>query len=321
VDERDVVAATQQFTGVLKDVERQLRRQPLSPPPQKAKELVAQAFWALFAVSEEFASQHQDVDLTALKRNFRGTLMPWLCRSRYFWRSMMKPHGYSGDFRMMEWMYDLEGDDFADLTQPALVNCLDYTFSTIHSVQSVWERRRWLAGHLRREFERAGALAVLDVGCGGARYVRDFLSQTESSGATRIVLVDQDPAAIAYARDQALAPWPWQVAAFPAPVKRLPSFISGEFDVVISSGLFDYLNEAEARSTIACLLAVLKPGGLLAITNFHSEDRSAHCKDWGADWQLVLRDEEAMGALFPAGVEVELGRSANGSLLFASVRC
>ena len=64
----------------------------------------------------------------------------------------------------------------------------------------------------------------------------------------------------------------------------------------------------------------VETGGVLAITNFHPEDASAFCKDWLADWPLILRTEEQVAELFESQPLVSLSRSADRSLVFAKVR-
>ena len=47
-------------------------------------------------------------ELAAVRALVREQLNPWFLRSRYWNRAYVKPHGYAGDFRMLEWIYELE---------------------------------------------------------------------------------------------------------------------------------------------------------------------------------------------------------------------
>ena len=53
----------------------------------------------------------------------------------------------------------------------------------------------WLSGLLEEELNKTGALKVLDIACGGARYIRDFLESAENTCNISVTLLDQDPAA------------------------------------------------------------------------------------------------------------------------------
>ena len=46
-----------------------------------------------------------------------------MLRSRLWARSWLKPHGFPGDYRMLEWMYDLELDACAAPTNPRRSTC------------------------------------------------------------------------------------------------------------------------------------------------------------------------------------------------------
>jgi extracellular factor (EF) 3-hydroxypalmitic acid methyl ester biosynthesis protein len=319
--EQDVLNAAQQFANFLELTDRKLRRTGKTIPSQETKDEVARAYWVMFEVAERYQKAHANEDLGKLKSEFRQIIMPWTCRSRYIWRSLLKPHGYSGDYVMIEWMYDLEHNAGNDPTQPALVNCLDYAFSTNHSVQSLWERRKWFCSLLQREFERNKSLRVFDLGCGGARYIKDFLATKSDLNGMFITLLDQDAAAIEYVKSHALAAWGSYIQAINAPIKHITGVpLRNDYDVIISTGLFDYLSRDYATMLIHYLLSITRPGGILAISNFHPDDKSACAKDWGADWQILFRDETALAELFPKKMEVQVSRSTNKSLAYAWAR-
>jgi hypothetical protein len=136
-----------------------------------------------------------------------------------------------------------------------------------------------------------------------------------------VTLVDQDPAALAYCRTASLRPWHSQLTTICVPIKRLPMALpQGAFDVVISAGLFDYLEANQGQSLLAHLVALTAPGGITAVANFHRKDPSRTVKEWLVDWPLVLRDEEELATLFPDPASVETVRSQNNALVYAMAR-
>lgn len=319
---RAVLEAACEFARLLTGIDRALRRTSTTVPSAATKEEVAAAFWSLLRVVDTYDRLDPPGD-TALRAECRAIIGPWLYRGRFWNRSYQKPHGYAGDFRMMEWMYDLEHDLCEDPTQPGILNCLDYVYRTVHSVQSVWERRRWFAARLQGEHERCGGkLRVLDIACGGARYTRDFLSLQEDPSGVEITLVDQDAAAISFCRLFSLAPWPDQIRTLSVPASQLNEALpDAQFDVVISTGLLDYLDAEASRQLLAQMVRLTAPGGLIAISNFHPDDPSKNAKDWLTDWPLLYKDEATLKALFPSHVSVSTARSSNGSLVLAQARC
>ena len=321
-DGHTVLDDARRFTLFLADLERQLRKSGSTTPPQEAKQKVAEGFWGVFEAARKAEPAISPDILPDIKAQFRTILMPWLCKSRNHGRAIIKPQGYSGDFMVIEYMYEMENDPCENPHQAAIVNCLDYAFTTIDSVRSVSERRRWLAGLASAELARRPGLRILDIACGGARYLRDALSTASKPEQALITLIDQDPAALHYARNTNLLPYASQIETVCVPVKSLAPVLSGrKFDLVICSGLFDYLADLEATFLLHTLASVVDGGGLLAITNFHPQDRSAAIKDWGADWQIVFRDEQQVKQLFtPAQLEPALHLSENGSLVMAAAR-
>ena len=318
-----VLEAARDFVKQLQQTDRDLRRVGLTVPPAEVKDRVADRFWSLVGAIDRYtAARRGSPEEATVRAGCREIVGGWLARSRYFNRSLHKPHGYAGDFRMVEWMYDLEGDPCADPTQPGIVNCMDHVFATVHSVRGVWERRRRFAGLLRQEYERnGGQLRVLDVACGGSRYLADFLGGAGDLGRVELTLIDQDAAALAYCRESSLRRWAHRLRTLCLPIRRLGEALpSGEFDLVLSAGLFDYLDDASGRALLAHLVRLTAPGGLTAVANFHPEDLSRNVKDWLVDWVLVFRREQELAALFPDPSAVRTALSEDGSLAYATAR-
>lgn len=71
----------------------------------------------------------------------------------------------------------------------------------------------------------------------------------------------------------------------------------GEFDLIYSAGLYDYLSDILARRLTKQLYRMLKPGGRLLIANFVPETKSRAYMEIFMDWHLIYRTEEEMLAL------------------------
>jgi SAM-dependent methyltransferase len=324
--DRAHVSATR-FIDVLVGLDRLARRQHRTVPTHQERQAVNDAFWTgLIPALADVEATAGESELARTRVDLQSILNPWLLRSRFWARSWLKPHGYPGDYRMMEWMYDLELDGCADPCQPAVVNLLDGLYKSVHSVQAVWHRRAWFASVIARNARVAGRpVRVLDVACGGSRYVHDVVDRY-GADAVAATLFDQDPAALAYA--QARLPQATRTAStlICAPVKRLHELLpvptngsETRFDVVISTGLFDYLEREPARHLLAHVISLTCPGGTIAICNFSPDDPSRLVKDWIADWQLIYRTSSELAALFPTSCTPALTRSPDSGLLYAQV--
>jgi 2-polyprenyl-3-methyl-5-hydroxy-6-metoxy-1,4-benzoquinol methylase len=104
-------------------------------------------------------------------------------------------------------------------------------------------------------------------------------------------------------------------------IVKLANHLGGrEFDVIISAGLFDYLNEPVAAHVLRHMSSLLAPGGVVAFSNFHSSNPSRVVTDWLVDWVLIHRDENECAALLPSTLAVATERSENRALCYATGR-
>jgi hypothetical protein len=72
---------------------------------------------------------------------------------------------------------------------------------------------------------------------------------------------------------------------------------AGEFDLVFSTGLFDYLQQALARRLTARLFGMLRPGGQLLIANFPEELAGLGYVECFMNLHLVCRNRREMESL------------------------
>lgn len=160
---------------------------------------------------------------------------------------------------------------------------------------------------------------ILDVACGGSRYLRDGID-AQPLRRIRATLSDQDPAALAFVQSLLPADQRRDCVIVCAPVRKLAGILRPDrddrFDVVISTGLFDYLDDASASGLLARMTALTRAGGTVAISNFSPLDRSRTVKDWVSDWPLIYRTDREVAALFPAELTPHTSRSPDGGLVY-----
>ena len=310
----DPVAAARGLAALLGSIHRDARREARSLPRPEEHAAAARGFWDAMQACSDAEAGLEHHDLEALRAAVREQLNPWFLRSRYWNRAYVKPHGYAGDFRMLELLYDLEQSACADPTQPAVVNVLDRLFAGLHSAQSVWRRRAWFARLVSERVERsARPVRVLDIACGGSRYLRDVID-----GRLEVTFVDQDPGALAFVEQW--LPTGATARLLCAPVRTLPDVLVPDerFDLVISTGLFDYLPDQDATALVAQMCDLRAPDGTVVICNFAPCDPSRMVTDWLCDWPLIYRDATQLQDLFAPGTRVALDHSPG--LVYATAR-
>jgi SAM-dependent methyltransferase len=308
----------------LQTIDRRARREARTLPTQQEAATVRTIFWGglIPAIADAESALAADArDQLAVEA--RSMLAPWLLRSTYWSRSLIKPHGYAGDYRMVELMYDLEIAPEADPCAPAVVNVLDSLFRSVHSVQAVWHRRAWFAGLIEAALTDVDRpVRVLDVACGGSRYVRDVIDRRGPT-AVHATFLDQDPAAVAHVASWLPAPAHPHARLVCAPIRDLPASIpvaadpADGFDVVIATGVFDYLPDDAAHGLLDHMYAVTRPGGTVAICNFAPADRSRLVKSWLVDWPLIYRTDVELAGLFGIRPDPRVTASPDGGLLYA----
>jgi hypothetical protein len=238
--------------------------------------------------------------------------------------SFDKPRGYSGDARLLDFIYRHRSvaDDIAAATPTgrALYAYTGYYPSCV----AVRERRDLLTRHVDAiAAERGGEAEILTIAAGHLREA-DRSVALDKGRIGRWVALDQDPLSVgSIARDFSGTP----VEAIDGSLRGLlaGSYALGRFDFIYAAGLYDYLAPRVAVRLTRCCLEMLKPDGLLLFANFSPEMTDDGYMESFMDWALLLRSEADMWGIVNASVDrnlveakVEFG--ANRNMLYATVR-
>jgi hypothetical protein len=68
----------------------------------------------------------------------------------------------------------------------------------------------------------------------------------------------------------------------------------GQFDLVYTTGLFDYLNQSTGQHLVTTLFRMLRPGGKLVVANFLPGIRDVGFMETYMDWNLIYRNRQSM---------------------------
>ncbi len=211
-------------------------------------------------------------------------------------RAASKPRGYAGDAVMMDYIYTAtppEGtsavgrDVFAATTRAGMGLSVVY-------------RRHLLRSLIDDTVVLHEKPRMLSVASGHCRELQGSLA-THPAFAGEFVALDQDP--LSCAEVQACHAG-GRVTVVNQGVRELASGPLGEqlgqFDLIYSAGLYDYLPDGLARRLTRRLLQMLRPGGRLLIANFVPGGSGRGYMELFMDWTLILRNEAAMQALAQA---------------------
>jgi hypothetical protein len=304
----------------LQDAERELTRLESSLPwhvvhgeqPSPAREALLRRIDEEFVV--EFVRYAEAIDLASraasatdleqLKDFSRRHLQADFLQSPCLHRAYHKPLGYPGDYEVMRYMYQ---SLFAGPT--LFAKSLNFAVMSTRAVAAVRARKDLIKQRLSSLLDRNPAdepVRILAIASGPAEEIYELLQERETIDAqVEIVLFDQDTRALsfAYARLERIvdARWPGRVRVvyLHDSIKRLlrdPQIFGelGQFSLVFSCGLFDYLQLRTAVALCRNLFANLKTGAELYIGNMVPNSPNRWIMEMHLDWPLVYRTRSEM---------------------------
>jgi 2-polyprenyl-3-methyl-5-hydroxy-6-metoxy-1,4-benzoquinol methylase len=149
---------------------------------------------------------------------------------------------------------------------------------------------------------------IMDLASGPCRDIRELLSEPDALFSNlSIDCIDHDPHAIDYGKKM-VEPFITtsninflqKNAARLALTKNIEGMIPWKYDLIFSTGLFDYVDERVAAPLVSNLRKLLKKSGLMIISNYRDKwsNPSRHYMEWGGDWELLYRTEEEFLEIF-----------------------
>ncbi|MDP9002006.1 MAG: class I SAM-dependent methyltransferase family protein [Myxococcota bacterium] len=221
-------------------------------------------------------------------------MCPWMHRALH------KPLGYPGDYEVMKYVYEanFEGSTL-------FAKSLSMAFLETQAARAVRARKdllkKQLSARIDAHASTAEPLRILSVASGPAQEFYELLNErTTISRPIEIVLFDQDQGALSYAfsRLKRLVDSKWagtvNIVYRYDSIKRLLRdqniFASlNRSDVIICSGLFDYLQLPTAVSLCRKFYGCLAEGGTAYIGNMTPANPSRWFMELHLDWFLIYR--------------------------------
>lgn len=232
-------------------------------------------------------------------------------------KALERKYGYSGDFEMINDIYQMH-------TSPAQhLRRWDLYFHAQAAPNAVRNRKSYFHQLLGSHAAESGhaAFHVLNVASGSARDMREWMLDNPEQEVF-FDCVDAEIHAIECAR-KACAPFMHRVKFYHRNVLRfLPT---NGYNLVWSSGLFDYLSNRSFAHLLKALIAVTRPGGEVVVGNFSDFNPSRDYMELFGDWVLKHRTREHLWELaLRAGAHadaIEVNWEPEGVNLFLHIRC
>ncbi len=245
-----------------------------------------------------------------LKEYFREALLPLAQKSVIVKRGYEKPRGYPGDYATLEMIYDNK-----DVSTCILGRLFDRYLLRDSYVTAVRNRKEKMKELLRDALimhPKAQGCRILNIASGGARDIREFLIENETivkNKKVEFVFVDQDDDALTFSKKQIdsirsdvhIQYVNENISGFFSDPKKFKNIL-GEFDVIYSIGLIDYIPDALLEKLIVFCFEMLVPGGKLFLAVKNTAIFKSLASDWFCDWDFYLRDQKKLISLFNQGL-------------------
>lgn len=236
-----------------------------------------------------------------LKKIFIKRIREIFLMGAYNQWSLRKPFGYAGDFKIIDDIYqnNPSSSGFARLFD-------NYFMMSAISV-AVRNRKedfkKLIADFLDENQDRA--LRIMNLGSGCCREIGELFSSGKIANKNIIFdCYDNESEAIDYAK-RLLSGIPninfqRTNALKIAVTQKIDLLIRHKYDLIYSTGLFDYLNYKISTRIIANLKKLLNLEGILAVSNVRDKysNPSVLYMQWVGDWNLTYRDDDEFRRIF-----------------------
>ncbi len=198
---------------------------------------------------------------------------------------LVKPHGYAGDFMIIDKIYRKEFSSDDRFIKWDLFNQETAAPRAVRNRKTYFKQ---LVQQLAQQ--KNGPFTILNLASGPCRDLFELLEENPDLD-VRVDCIELDPNAIEYAQ-ALLGRHNKKVRFFQKNIFRFQS--SQQYDLVWSAGLFDYFEDKTFVRILSRLLLNRKPDGELVIGNFHPRNPTRPFMELFGEWFLHHRTEEEL---------------------------
>jgi extracellular factor (EF) 3-hydroxypalmitic acid methyl ester biosynthesis protein len=244
------------------------------------------------------STNHSEVWENVISQCLRHPVRDLIHQDPFAHRCYTKPRGYAGDAVLIDYLYTRNCHSAESEPVTALGERIWQFMREVPASEAVRTRRDMMAGIIDEVCKSNKSPSILSVACGHLREAA--LSEAVMSGATsRFVALDQDKLSLATVEEAVASVGVTTVhnsikALFRGPVS------AEKFDLIYSTGLYDYLDDAIATKLTKRMFEMLNPGGRLVVANYMSDLACSAYMEAFLDWNLIYRDVRQMRALASA---------------------
>lgn len=209
----------------------------------------------------------------------------------FTYRAFSKPRGYAGDAELLDFIYGRE-EQWPRPETTRMGACI-FDFTTMAPAsEGVGARRGFVADLIDRLAEEPQKPHILSIAAGHLREA-SLCAAVKRRKVGRFVALDGD--------DMSLQEVQRCYSCFGVETveEKIRPLLTNrvdirDFDLVYSTGLFDYLQQSTGRRLVSNMFQMLRPGGRLVVANFLPGVRDVGYMEAYMDWSLVYRTRRDM---------------------------
>ncbi len=216
------------------------------------------------------------------KAHFYKILKPILTLDTLLGFTFLKPHGYAGDFQLVDFVHTNHITDIEHL------KAWDYMYQQLSASVALRNRKAYFNNFIDAEYKNKKSLSVLNIGSGPCRDVKEFFDQRPDVD-IQIDCIDMDFNSIAYAKELC-HDHTSKIRFMNENALRYRS--DKKYDVVWSAGMFDYFKDKLFIALMKRYFKFLKPGGVLALGNINITNPHRIAMEVYGQWYLHHRSHD-----------------------------
>jgi extracellular factor (EF) 3-hydroxypalmitic acid methyl ester biosynthesis protein len=324
----------------LEQVELGVRSQNTGSRAQMEREVIAELRGPMLPIVDSLFGRFEEVatkipqELQPVHRIYvKRQLHPLLLCSPFMYRIYQKPLGYAGDYEMVNMILrdPYEGSSlFAKLLN---VYILSQSPAEGHRNRVTFLTQK-LVDETTRCIRLGRPARILNLGCGPAKEIQNFLALDDLSDRAQLTLLDFNDETLEYTgriidelkmKNRRMT----MVQTVKKSVHQIlkefskPQAGAPEYDFIYCAGLFDYLSDRICKRLMNIFYEMLAPGGLLVATNVDASNPIRNTMEYIFEWHLVYRDSAQFEMLRPENAidgAFKVRNEATGSNIFIEVR-
>lgn len=236
-----------------------------------------------------------------LKKIFVNRIRGIFLKGAYNQWSLSKPFGYAGDFKIIDDIY--QNNPSSTGFERLFDNYFQMSAISVAVRNRKEDFKRIITTFINTK--RNQDIRIMNLACGPNREIKEVLSSDTLLNKNVVFdCYDHEPKAIEYAKTLLDGTpninFSIQNALRISVSKNVNSLITQKYDLIYSTGLFDYLNYRISVRLAHNLKKLLKSGGLLIISDVRDKysNPSVHYMEWVGEWNLIYRNDDDFRKIF-----------------------